>query len=138
MANITFVEVEETDTEVGDIRFAISGDPGTSYAWNPGNSSYHGDVWIGTNTAARDLSEGTYAFATLMHEIGHAIGLTHPHDSTPVADSTLTAAGFEAAFGLCWISHERGSVGSGLTDNNICRCFGQAWAGGIWDEGSGA
>ena len=38
-----------------------------------------GDVWLDTNHDDADLGKGTYEFLTLIHEIGHAMGLGHPH-----------------------------------------------------------
>jgi serralysin len=38
-----------------------------------------GDVWISASQASNfRLDEGSYGFKTLMHEVGHAIGLSHP------------------------------------------------------------
>jgi serralysin len=83
LANITFVEVQETASEVGTIRFGRSDVPSTAWAYYP-SSGYPegGDVWLGPiyGTSA-SYAPGTYNFATLMHEIGHAIGLKHPHST---------------------------------------------------------
>ena len=40
-----------------------------------------GDVWINNYYASQLApSPGNYAYKTHIHEIGHAIGLTHPGD----------------------------------------------------------
>ena len=45
-----------------------------------GSFTQGGDVWVGPSSSYNDMSEGTYGFQTLIHEIGHALGLSHPHD----------------------------------------------------------
>ncbi|MDB2460998.1 M10 family metallopeptidase C-terminal domain-containing protein [Planktomarina temperata] len=86
--NVEFVEVAEENDQVGTIRFGISQDDledtsvsnTVAIAW--GVESYWsagGDVWLDTNHDGADLGKGTYEFLTLLHEIGHAMGLGHPH-----------------------------------------------------------
>lgn len=55
-----------------------------AHAYFPGStaaSSNNGDVWANTNsvsTISSGLGMGSYSYLTLMHEIGHAVGLSHP------------------------------------------------------------
>ena len=56
--------------------------PGTdtnSSRGNTASSSRDGDVWL-NRLSVRDnnIGQGGYGFSTIMHEIGHAIGLSHP------------------------------------------------------------
>lgn len=55
---------------------------GYAWAYFPGSttsSSIDGDVFINpSNSWFVDLEPGTYDFTTLIHEIGHALGLDHP------------------------------------------------------------
>ncbi|KQV34793.1 M10 family metallopeptidase [Rhizobium sp. Root1212] len=40
-----------------------------------------GDVWFGDNYDYRTPQVGTYAWATHIHELGHAMGLSHGHNA---------------------------------------------------------
>ncbi|MDA8875501.1 matrixin family metalloprotease [Planktomarina temperata] len=83
--NVEFVEVAEENDQVGTIRFGISqdemADNSVAFAWAVDDYwSTGGDVWLDTNHNGVDLGKGTYEFLTLIHEIGHAMGLAHPHE----------------------------------------------------------
>lgn len=83
LADITFVEVDETSSHVGVMRFGRSSAPSTAWAYNPASDYPEGgDVWFGPSYAPNaSYALGTYNFATMVHEIGHALGLKHPHAS---------------------------------------------------------
>lgn len=87
VANIAFTEVTDSSTVAGDLRFAKSSDPSTAWAYYPSSSTKGGDVWIGPSSNYNNMAEGTYGFQTLLHEIGHALGLSHTHDGTAAASS---------------------------------------------------
>ncbi len=94
---LRFTEVED-DLNVGDLRFAITGAvPSTKFghAYPPTpDVPESGDVWLTSRWAgtgfgsAPSQTSGTVfshvpdtaiKYQTLMHEIGHALGLSHPH-----------------------------------------------------------
>ncbi len=77
--NLTFTEVTATDTTAGTLRFAEEDSAGTAYAYYPSSGDWGGDVWLNHNDYNNPL-KGTYAWATFMHEIGHAVGLDHGQD----------------------------------------------------------
>jgi serralysin len=96
VADINFEEVISTDDadirlwRVTDDEFAQlpggqSGGLGLAESpWDPSDKvnvyfNSDGDGWITPN----GLMPGGYAYATLIHEIGHALGLAHPHAGDP-------------------------------------------------------
>lgn len=81
VADITFTEVAETSGNVGDIRAAFSLLPASAYAWSyfPVDLPEGGDVWLNSGYTW-PLGEGSYAYATLIHELGHVLGLKHPFE----------------------------------------------------------
>jgi serralysin len=83
VANIDFVEVQETEASVGVIRFARSDYLGGAFTYLIDNGTPYGaDIWFGTNFpgAAASLEPGSYGYMGFVHEIGHALGLKHPHE----------------------------------------------------------
>ena len=83
---------------LGDIRFGESSIPGTAYAYYPSNaaSGQGGDIWFGTAYAGtsndyRNPYLGGYAYHTLIHEAGHAMGLKHSHETGGVANVAVPA-----------------------------------------------
>ena len=83
VANINFIKLSETTDEVGDIRVAYSEDQDElvlAWSYLPGVSVRAGDIWINTLGILnfQDWDPGTISFQSILHEIGHAIGLKHP------------------------------------------------------------
>ena len=81
VANITFKEVEDQD---GQIRFGNSGtvapSPSDGQASSPGEG-VGGDVFLNPDVPANFVLEyGGMGFNSMLHEIGHALGLSHPGD----------------------------------------------------------
>lgn len=84
VAALAFSKTNETSTNVGDIRFTFIVDPASSTTWGwsyfPSQADLAGDVWANSDVASDDWSVGSYNFASLLHEIGHALGLKHPFE----------------------------------------------------------
>lgn len=80
---IHFVEITETDSVHADIRLARCSIPTTAYAYYPTNipDGSGGDVWVSISGTYSSPQIGNYAFETLLHELGHTLGLKHPHEN---------------------------------------------------------
>jgi Ca2+-binding RTX toxin-like protein len=78
---LTFVEKSGAENHLGNLRFARSSGAATAAGFYPDESYEAGDVWVGYNSAHNTPTVGTYGFHTLIHEIGHALGLKHGHDA---------------------------------------------------------
>ncbi|WP_313526914.1 M10 family metallopeptidase [Shinella sp.] len=64
-----------------NLRFATSDTPSTAWAYYPSTSDQGGDVWFGREYNYTTPVAGNYAWATMLHEIGHALGLKHGHEA---------------------------------------------------------
>ena len=95
VANLTFTEVSDTSTTVGDIRFAYSyfenQKDAQAWAYSPGSASSSGDIWFNAlgSSAKKEFKPGTFEGFTLLHELGHALGLKHPFSASAGVDSIL-------------------------------------------------
>ena len=82
----TAVDITAGTSTSANIRLAQSATPPTAYAFYPGTYDSAGDIWFGTAYAGgindyRKPVAGNYAWQTMLHEIGHAFGLKHGHES---------------------------------------------------------
>jgi len=104
-ADFSFLEVEEDGTEVGELRVAYTDleSGAQAFAYAPGNGFVNGDIWFeqdpveiagaddfssdGVDEESSYYSNGTgskpgFNYFAALHEIGHALGLSHPFDSS--------------------------------------------------------
>ncbi|URM29884.1 M10 family metallopeptidase C-terminal domain-containing protein [Pseudomonas frederiksbergensis] len=91
VANIKFTLVSDNINTVGDLRFGGywgMDDGAAAWAYFPDRTPLAGDVWIAPTTNNSAPVKGTYDFMTFVHEIGHALGLKHPFESSQ-SNSTL-------------------------------------------------
>jgi Ca2+-binding RTX toxin-like protein len=86
VANLGLTEVSDSVSVAGDLRFgftAVDAPGAAAWAYLPYPNAIAGDVWFENSiagTMAANQSPGSWAYLTMMHEIGHALGLKHPHD----------------------------------------------------------
>jgi serralysin len=88
--NLTFTEVAESATTHAELRFSQTSydDVPSAYANFPSSSEQAGDVWFGmTGQPFYDTpAMGNWGMATILHEIGHALGLKHGHQDYTAVD----------------------------------------------------
>ncbi|OOG63093.1 metallopeptidase [Sinorhizobium sp. A49] len=81
VANVTFTEITESSTQHADLRLAQTGHPDTAWAYYPSTTPEGGDAWFGSWEGAHSRPlKGNYGFVTVLHELGHALGLDHAHE----------------------------------------------------------
>jgi len=87
VSGLKFTLKTESLTSHADLRFAQSDTPGTAWAYYPTPANEGGDAWFRkTGGYYGNPVKGNYGYATFIHEIGHALGLEHPHESGLPAD----------------------------------------------------
>jgi hypothetical protein len=104
VANITFTRVNDAGSEYSNNATIVlgnysSGQSGAAaFAYLPGGqpgatgaNAVQGDVWINSSLSynATPVAQG-YGQLTLLHEIGHAIGLSHPAAYNASAGTSIT------------------------------------------------
>ena len=94
VANVHFVQVSESSSQAGDIRFGIYNGMSSSYsgwAYGPGSWGSSGDVWFNPAMNSNSVASGSWYYETALHEIGHALGLKHPFETSTSNSNTLTS-----------------------------------------------
>ncbi|USX27556.1 M10 family metallopeptidase C-terminal domain-containing protein [Oxalobacteraceae bacterium OTU3CINTB1] len=101
VANITPARIQESSAAVGDIRFGWTSsaepvsDGSTAWGWAYYPNAVHpsgGDIWIHAGPSGvtdPDWTVGSYNYMSLMHELGHALGLKHPFEDGTVINPLL-------------------------------------------------
>jgi serralysin len=81
VADINLTEVADNADTVGELRFTETGNADYAHAYLPFSSSVRsGDVWFSNrywNPGGDPVTRGSYEYMTIIHEVGHALGLKH-------------------------------------------------------------
>ncbi len=89
VSNVRFVEVADTESQTGQVRYAYSQEPNNmgyaGFTYFPSDTESGGDVWIGAAQASAQWA--FYRPNLILHETLHAIGLKHPSDGPHVLDT---------------------------------------------------
>ncbi len=84
VGSYTNAQFVNNGTNIADMRIGQTSDPsvGTAYAYYPVASvgGVGGDVWFGVGYDYRNALPGNYAYLTMLHEIGHGLGLKHSQE----------------------------------------------------------
>ena len=92
VAGYTNLTIQFAGTNDADIKLAQSSEANpTAYAYYP-SVNEGGDVWFATNYDCRSPKLGGYEYLTHIHELGHALGLKHSHQTGGVAGVAVPAA----------------------------------------------
>lgn len=94
VAQISFTQVAPASATILVGAYDSTTDGSGAYAYFPGGTAagnVAGDLWINNNSVSRNsIPIGTYDYWVFLHELGHAMGLSHPGDYNAAAGVTIT------------------------------------------------
>ncbi len=116
ISGLRFQELDGPADADADLMFAMSSAPPTAFAYYPSNSDVGGDSWFNTSSYNTPVA-GNYAWATFMHEIGHALGLKHGHETNGAG--AIQAAFDSHEYSLMTYRSYVGSAGTAYTNGTF-------------------
>lgn len=129
VASLTFTQVTESYSTHGDLRYANSSMPWTAWAYYPWPSPEGGDSWYGTSgNYYSSPVRANYAYATFLHETGHALGLKHAHEADSYGAMPLAHDSMEYT-----IMSYRSYVGASTTQGYTNETWGYAQTPMMYD-----
>ncbi|MEQ9355834.1 M10 family metallopeptidase C-terminal domain-containing protein [Coleofasciculus chthonoplastes] len=112
ISNLTFSERTGTSDRDATIRMAMSNDPNTAYAYYPRNTVQAGDAWF-NRTKTTSPKIGNWSYHTFGHELGHALGLKHGHETGGVRNVSMNSNRDSMEFSIMTYKSYVGHPGSG-------------------------
>jgi Ca2+-binding RTX toxin-like protein len=133
LTGLTFTEISDTDSVHANIRISQTADQEAPSAYGnfPSDTrAMAGDIWFGrTNQPYYDMAyKGTWGFSTMMHEIGHTMGLKHGHQDYTFADLSFYF-GSSPRFGSQSLTADRDGQAWSLMTYSPAPGVGQPFAG---------
>ncbi len=89
LSGFTDIETFRSASSGATIRVAMDPSDTGGYAYYPAEEEWGGDIFLGSDVV--DPVPGNEAYLIIQHEIGHAMGLMHGHES-----SVFAASGFDS------------------------------------------
>ncbi|MFM9938974.1 MAG: M10 family metallopeptidase C-terminal domain-containing protein [Hyphomicrobiaceae bacterium] len=117
--NMTFTEVGPTVRS--DISLAFSDSPSpTAWAYGPWDQLVGGDVWFSYNNNWYAAPvRGNYAWYTILHELGHSMGLTHGHQGGGFGTGPMESERDSSEFSVMTYRSYVGGPDTGTTNEDF-------------------
>lgn len=117
ISGYTNLTIQYAGTNSADVAVAQSPSANpTSYAYYPSSNAAGGDIWFGTSYNYGAAALGNYYFFTALHELGHAFGLKHSHETGGVANVAVPLAHDDSEFTVMSYRSYAGAPLTGYTN----------------------